>query len=146
MVEVRGSNGAFYKVPGARGLSRAGPQGREWGLGREEEEAAAVAAPPPRSEGKRGPRGRKERRRRSGAGVEASAGLSRCLGRGSRASGLREAGGCRNSRPDEGEREDGRGLGGRGGLGPSPIVGRPWRCRWERRRGQESPGPPSPRR
>lgn len=53
MVEVRGSNGAFYKVPRAR----AGPRGRERGPGREEEEeaTAAAAAAPPRVEGERGP-------------------------------------------------------------------------------------------
>lgn len=53
MVEVRGSNGAFYKVPRAR----AGPRGRERGPGREEEAeaTAAAAAAPPRVEGERGP-------------------------------------------------------------------------------------------
>lgn len=79
VVEVRGSNGAFYKVPGARaGPGRAGPQGRERGLGREEKEEAAAAAPPrvegewsPGAGGRSGGRcgaiavpGRREQRRR----------------------------------------------------------------------------------
>lgn len=104
MVEVRGSNGAFYKVPGARG--RAGPQGRERGRRREEE---AAAAPPPRAEGERRPRGRREEGAPSRAG-----------GRGGS---LAVAAGSEPGPPGPSGLEARRG-GEREGLGPSSFVGR----------------------